>query len=61
MNRKFKIGSRVTDGKDSGVVVNQYKHASDRGRPKRILVTWDREYKGHKQTGYPLAIDLTNI
>ena len=61
MKTKFKVGNRVTDGKDCGVVVKQYKHASDRGYPERILVSWDREYRGHKQTGYPLALDLTNL
>lgn len=61
MNTKFKPGDRVTDGKDFGVVVEQYNYERDQGRPKRTLTTWDRKYKGHKQTGYPLTIDLTRV
>lgn len=61
MKTKFKVGCRVTDGTDCGEVVNQHNQQNIRGYPKRTLVTWDREYEGNKQTGYPLTVDLIRL
>lgn len=58
---KFKIGCRVTDGIDCGEVAEQNINKNDHKPPKRTLVVWDREFKGCKQTGYPLTVELEAI
>lgn len=58
---RFKIGCRVTDGNDSGEVVEQNINKNNPNPPKRTLVVWDREYKGCKQTGYPLTAELKEL
>ena len=60
--KDFNIGVRVTNGTDIGVTVKQQPRSKRLHKSMwRTLVVWDREYKGCKQTGYPLTADLEEI